>query len=184
MPGRRPGIDGVEAVIAHGHVTDAWNGPGFATLGRAVTWLANGLDDLPRIGRVDGLPDEEALGRLLSGKGRNQLITVDPRFGGNRRFDSLDEERLFDRLAEAPPPGGWPWIVFGHTHLPMLRPVNSRGEQVRYANTGCGVLDSAFSALEWDPDADETLRLVLWIDSVSGPERIELQPDGATHRPV
>ena len=134
----RNGIDGVDAVVTHGHLTDAWNGPGFALLGRAITWFATGLDDLPRLGdTVDGLPDEEATGRLLDGRGRNRLITLDPRFGGNRRFDSLDEQRLFEALAAAPPGGGWPWLVFGHTHFPMLTPQDAAGMPVRYANSGC-----------------------------------------------
>ena len=173
------GIEGVEAVVAHGHLTDAWNGPGFAVLGRAITWLATGLDDLPGLGdTMDGLPDEEATGRLLGGQGRNRLITLDPRFGGNRRFDSLDEQRLFDALADDAPAGGWPWLVFGHTHFPMLRPEGTDGVAARYANSGCGVLDGAFSALEWVPDDEDPLRLVLWVDRGDDVERVELVPDG------
>ena len=175
----RHGIDGVDAVVTHGHLTDAWNGPGFAVLGRAITWLATGLDDLPRLGdAVDGLPDDEAVGRLLAGRGRNRLITLDPRYGGNRRFDSLDEQRLFQALGAVTPGRGWPWLIFGHTHFPMLCPQDADGVPVRYANSGCGVLDRAFSALEWDPDARVPLRLVLWLDGDDGVERIELVPDG------
>jgi hypothetical protein len=177
--GDADGIAGVDAVITHGHLTDAWNGPGVATLGRAVTWLATGLDDLPRMAAsVDGLPDEEATSRLLLGRGRNRLITVDPRFGGNRRFDSLDEERLFAALRRAEPEGGWPWIVFGHTHFPMLTPETADGVPVRYANSGCGVLERAVTLLEWDPGSGTDLRLVLWIDEGRGPTRIELLADG------
>jgi hypothetical protein len=179
------GIDGVAAVVAHGHLTDSWNGHGFAVLGRYVTWLATGLDDVPGVPRVEALPDQAGLARLLDGRSRNRLIAVDSRYGGNRRLDSLDEERLFSRLAEDPPTGGWPWLVYGHTHFPMLRPVNAAGEPVRYANSGCGVLDGAFSALEWDADdPDDPLRLVVWHDSPDGPRRTELVPEGATLRAV
>jgi hypothetical protein len=183
------GIEGVAAVVAHGHLTDSWNGPGFALLGRAVTWMATSLDDLPRgalSSRVDGLPEETSLSRLLDGGGRNRLITVDPRYGGNRRLDSLDEERIFRRLAETEPEGGWPWMVHGHTHYPMLRPENADGVAVRYANSGCGVLRGAFTALEWDgSDLSDPLRLVLWRTGDDGsPERIELVPDGPRLRPV
>jgi hypothetical protein len=178
------GIEGIEAVVAHGHLTDAWNGPGFAVLGRAITWLVTGFDDLPRPrDTMEGLPDEEAVSRLLGGRARNRLITLDPRFGGNRRFDSLDEQRLFEALAGCPPAGGWPWLVFGHTHLPMLRPLRADGVAVRYANSGCGVLDGAISALEWVPDDDEPLRLVPWRQGSSAPERVELVPDGGTLTP-
>ncbi|MFI5045269.1 MAG: hypothetical protein ACHQDC_10775 [Acidimicrobiales bacterium] len=177
------GLAGVEAVITHGHMTDAWNGPGISFLGAAVTWFANTIDDLPRIGRTAGLPDEEALGRLLAGRGFNRLVTLDPRFGGNRRFDSLDEERLFARLQHHAPSEEWPWMLFGHTHFPMKYPVDSSGVPARYANSGCGVLDRSFSALEWDPSAGSRSTevgptVVLWTDSGHGPVRRELLPDG------
>jgi hypothetical protein len=177
------GIAGVDAVIAHGHLTDSWNGPGFAPLGRSITWLITGLDDLPKIPKAGGLPDEEGLARLLGGGARNRLITVDPRYGGNRRFDSLDEQRLFTSLADAEPDGGWPWIVFGHTHFPMLWPHDAQGEPVKYANSGCAVLDGAFTCLEWDPaDVEAPIRLIVWLADPSGPRRVELVPDGRTLR--
>jgi len=173
-----PGV--VQAVVSHGHLTDSWNGPGYSPLGRAITWLALGLDDLPTPAGSEGLPDEQAVDRLLSGRGRNRLVTLDPRFGGNRRFDSLDEERLFARLAEAEPEPGWPWMLFGHTHYPMLWPVNAEGDPVRYANSGCGVLDHTVSALEWDPGGgDDPVHLVMWTDDGTGPRRVELVADGA-----
>lgn len=177
-PSAEPGgIDEVRAVVAHGHLTDAWNGPGFALLGQAITWWATGLDDLPRVTALDGLPDEQAVERLLSGRGRNRLVTLDPRFGGNRRFDSLDEERLFARLAECEPECGWPWIIFGHTHYPMLLPHDASGRPVRYANSGTGVLDGAVTLVEWDPE--DGPRLVLWMaDDGDGPHRLDLVPDG------
>ncbi len=185
----RDGIDGVAAMISHGHLTDSWNGPGFSLLGRLVTWMATTLDDLPRgtrAQRYDGLPDETSVGELLAGRGRNRLITIDPRFGGNRRFDSLDEEHLFGRLAEVEPDGGWPWLLHGHTHYPMLRPQTFDGREVRYANSGTGVLRGAFTALEWDGDRPEDpLRLVMWRATASGPaERVELVPDGRYLRPA
>jgi hypothetical protein len=177
------GLTGVDAVVAHGHLTDAWNGPGNAFLGQAITWLATAFDDLPGLGgTVDALSDEEDLGRLLTGRGRNRLITLDPRFGGNRRFDSLDEQRLFDHLdavaaAGGAPDGGWPWLLFGHTHLPMLRPVDAAGHPVRYANSGTGLLERAMSVIEWDPVEREP-HLVVWTDEPDGPRRVELVPDG------
>ena len=180
------GIAGVSAVICHGHLTDSWNGPGFAPLGRSITWLITGLDDLPKIPKAGGLPDEQGLVRLLAGRARNRLITVDPRYGGNRRFDSLDEQRLFARLADCPPEGGeWPWLIFGHTHFPMLWPQDAQGDKVKYANSGCGVLDKAMTCLEWDSsDSENPLRLVVWLADPSGARRIELIPDGPTLRAV
>ncbi len=176
------GIDGVDGVVAHGHLTDAWNGPGVSFLGQALTWLATAFDDLPGLG-LDGLPGEQALGRLLSGHGRNRLITLDPRFGGNRRFDSLDEERLFAELGRTEPPGGWPWLLFGHTHIPMLRPLDATGGPVRYANSGAGILERSFTALEWNPE-ERAPHLVIWIDEPGGPRRVELLADGAHLTPA
>lgn len=176
--GDRDGLDGVDAFVMHGHLTDAWNGPGIAFLGQAITWIANAFDDLPGLGAtIDGLPDEEALDRLLGGRGRNRLITLDPRYGGNRRFDSLDEERLFCELARSEPADGWPWLLFGHTHLPMLRPLGESGRPVRYANSGAGILERSFTALEWDPRRREP-HLVLWVDEPAGPRRVELLGGG------
>ena len=60
--GDREGLAAVDAVVAHGHLTDAWNGPGTALLGRIITWTATAFDDLPGLnGATNPLPDEEAL---------------------------------------------------------------------------------------------------------------------------
>jgi hypothetical protein len=175
---QRDGVAGVEAVVMHGHLTDAWNGPGLAGLGRAVTWWATGLDDLPLPGTRHELPEEATPQRLLDGRGRNRLISVDPRFGGSRRGDSLDEERLFARLADTAPEGGWPWLLFGHTHFPMLAPVDAAGTPTRYANSGSGVLLGGITALEWDPDRADPLRLVLWYRRDGRVVRTGLRPAG------
>lgn len=177
------GVEGVEAVVMHGHLTDAWNGPGLAALGRAVTWWATGLDDLPLPGARDDLPAEFTPAKVLGG-GRNRLISVDPRFGGNRRGDSLDEVRLFARLADTSPEDGWPWLLFGHTHFPVLRPLDPAGTAVRYANSGSGVLHGGVTALEWDPEDPDRVRLVLWHRSDGRPTRTELVPDGPRLRPA
>jgi hypothetical protein len=177
------GVGDVDAIVAHGHLTDSWNGHGFAALGRYLTWAITGLDDLPGLPNVDPLPDGASLQRLLERGVPNRLISVDPRYGGNRRFDSLDEERLFARLSRDAPDGGWPWLLFGHTHFPMLRPLDAAGHPVRYANSGSGVLHGAFTALEWDPtSADGPLHLVIWQQTPDGPRRTELVPDGPTLR--
>ncbi len=173
------GLGGVDAFIAHGHLTDAWNGPGSAFLGQVITWMATAFDDFPGLGgAVNGATEEADLGRLLTGRGRNRLITLDPRFGGNRRFDSLDEERLFARLGSAGLVDPMPWLVFGHTHIPMLRPLDAGGAPVRYANSGTGLLEGAVSLIEWDPEHREP-RLVIWCDEPGGPRGVELVADGA-----
>ncbi|MCP4435308.1 MAG: hypothetical protein GY812_07415 [Actinomycetia bacterium] len=170
----------VMAVVAHGHLTDSWNGPGFSALGRAITWLGLGLEELPTPGAGEGLADEEAVERLLDGRGRNRLVSLDPRFGGNRRFDSLDEELLFAALAADAPADGWPWLLFGHTHYPMLRPVDEHGEPTLYANSGTGVLDAAVSAIEWEPSRADPVGLVIWREDGDGLCRYEMEADGNT----
>lgn len=183
--GDKPSIADVQAVVAHGHLTDSWNGHDTAVLGRYITWLATSLDDLPGSDRRNGLPDESALDQLLGGGASNRLIALDPRFGGNRRFDSLDEVRLFERLEQRTPDCGWPWLVHGHTHFPMLSPVDSRGRPARYANSGCGVLREGFTALEWDQsNASGPLRLVVWHRDGGRARRTELVPDGDSLLPV
>jgi hypothetical protein len=96
----------------------------------------------------------------------------------------LDEQRLFSRLADCPPESGdWPWLIFGHTHFPMLWPQDAEGKKVKYANSGCGVLDQAMTCLEWDSsDSENPLRLVIWLADQNGARRIELIPDGPTLR--
>lgn len=185
-PGATPedGIAGIDAVVAHGHLTDSWNGPGFSALGRVITWLATAIGDLPWTPSLAGDAEEHAAARLLAGRGRNRLISVDPRYGGNRRFDSLDEERLFERLGREEPDDGWPWLLFGHTHFPMLEPLDAAGRPVRYANSGCGVMPRTVTALEWDSsDEERPVRVVAWTAdrSVTGGDgvvRVELQPNG------
>ncbi len=172
-------LDDVMGVVTHGHLTDSWNGPGYSPLGRAITWLGLALEDLPTPAGTELLPDEEAVERLLTGRGRNRLISLDPRFGGNRRFDSLDEERLFAALAADTPEREWPWMMFGHTHYPMLWPRDRSGTAVKYANSGSGVLDGAVSALEWEPGGNDPVRLVLWRVEGGDLVRRELIPDGA-----
>jgi len=68
--------------------------------------------------------------------------------------------------------------VFGHTHIPMLRPLDAGGAPVRYANSGTGLLEGAVSLIEWDPEHREP-RLVIWCDEPGGPRRVELVADGA-----
>ena len=73
---------------------------------------------------------------------------------------------------------GWPWLLFGHTHLPMLSPLDATGSPVRYANSGTSLLDHALTSIEWDPARREP-RLVVWTDEPDGPRRRELIADGA-----
>ena len=64
--------------------------------------------------------------------------------------------------------------------LPALRGriLDRDGRPVRYANSGCGVLDGGFTALEWDPsDPERPVSLVVWTHGDGEPRRVELHPD-------
>ena len=63
--------------------------------------------------------------------------------------------------------------------MPVHSPAaNTSGRVVRYANSGCGVLPGAFTALEWDGGLDEPLRLVVHHLVDGRPTRTELHPEG------
>ena len=63
--------------------------------------------------------------------------------------------------------------------------MSATGTPVRYANSGFGAMQGAFSALEWDTsEPDAPLRLGVWGRGDDGPRRHELVPDGPTFRPV
>lgn len=175
-------------VIAHGHRTDGWCAPGRDGLGKASSWLANTLVDVPGIRTPEGLPDENASRRLLEGRSRNGLITVNPTFGATATYDSLDEELLFEALD---PTSADPWIFFGHTHVPLRSPRSRTGRRwLKYMNSGSGVLKDVVTAIEWDgTSSPPTARLVAWTtlesDSVDtdsehpGPlRRVVLEDDG------
>lgn len=88
-----------KAVITHGHHTDGWNAPGRANLGRLASWAACMLTDLPFLSAPEGLPTREESAAILAGTASNSLVAVDPRFGANRHYDSLDEELLFSAVS-------------------------------------------------------------------------------------
>lgn len=153
-----------KAVITHGHHTDGWNAPGRANLGRLASWAACMLTDLPFLSAPEGLPTREESAAILAGTASNSLVAVDPRFGANRHYDSLDEELLFSAVSphlDQPPR---PWLLFGHTHFPVYEPLSRTGLiWKRYANSGTGLLWGVVTGLEWDGTGDELrVQLVAW----------------------
>jgi len=152
------------AVVSHGHHTDGWNAPGRANLGRLASWAACMLTDLPFLSAPEGLPTREESDAILAGTAANSLVEVDPLFGANRHYDSLDEELLFSAISphlDQPPR---PWLLFGHTHFPVYEPQSRTGRVWRrYANSGTGLLWGVVTGLEWDGTGEEaTVRLVAW----------------------
>jgi hypothetical protein len=175
------GPDGTEAVITHGHVADGWNAPGRATLGKLSSWVADMVRDAPLPLTPDDLPPPRVTRELLSGRRRNGLLRVNPRFGASSSYDSLDEELLFDALGGAANVG--PWIIMGHTHFPVVEPASDTGARWwRYINSGHGLGAGVITAVEWPGsgrsggDGAPRPRLVAWcwgdhpdwVDLVSG----------------
>lgn len=149
------------AVITHGHQTDGWNSPGRSNLGQAATWLANSFSDAPGLEAPDSIPPRSLTLALLRGHLPNHLISVDQRFGTNMRYDSLDEERLFDAFGGASNLG--PWILLGHTHLPVFQPLSkSAVPWVRYVNSGNGLWNGMVTGIEWS-GAEQRPVLVAWL---------------------
>ena len=184
LPGARPvnhlvlrsRAGSTSAVITHGHHTDGWNAPGRANLGRLASWAACTLTDLPFLSTPEGLPTREESAAILAGTASNSLVAVDPLFGANRHYDSLDEELLFSAVSphlDRPPR---PWLLFGHTHFPVYEPLSRTGlTWKRYANSGTGLLWGVVTGLEWDGTGDEPrVQLVAWswANDDTAPERI------------
>lgn len=169
----------VVGVIAHGHRTDGWCAPGRDGLGKASSWLANTLVDVPGVSAPEGLPPASASQRLLDGESANRLISVNPTFGATATYDSLDEELLFDALD---PTDADPWLLLGHTHVPLAGPRSRTGRRwPKYMNSGSGVLPDLVTAIEWDgTGATPVVRLVAWttLGATNGLRRVVLEDDG------
>ena len=153
------------AFITHGHQTDGWNAPGRAYLGKLATWAGNTLSDTPGLEAPDTVPPRSLTTAFLRGQLPNRLLRVSKRFGTNSKYDSLDEELLFDAFGGAATNG--PWIILGHTHLPVLQPMSRSGVAwERYANSGNGIWDGMITGLEGDgasTNGTPTPKMVAWL---------------------
>ncbi len=172
------------AIIAHGHHTDGWCAPHRARLGKLSAWVAHSLSDVPYFDAPSGLAAPRVTEAILAGRAANHLLEVNPVFGVNRSYDSLDEELLFAAMGDATQRG--PWLLFGHTHIPVDRPRSRGGARWRrYANSGCGVLPGLVTGLEWHHSrgSSPALRLVGWTyaDGDTPPEAVAAHDHG---RPV
>ncbi len=160
-------------VITHGHHTDGWNAPTLSGLGRMGTWLGSALLDAP-FGANPGMPDADETERLVSGHLADLLTRVSRRFGANREMYSLDEVLMYDvwrrRWPAAAGPAASdhePWLVFGHTHVPLIKPIDPEtgGVWSRYANSGAGIFFECVTGIEWDgrdDPAHPAVNLVVW----------------------
>ncbi len=159
------------AAIAHGHQTDAWNYGACSFLGRTTTSLASGLRDLPFIPSSLGVPDKTVSDALWNSGGMDLLDQVGP-FGADPDLGSLDEVALFESCRRiwggaGPDIAKGPWLLLGHTHVPLWKPANpeTNGVWRRYVNSGCCVFSRMITTIEWvyqDGMAEPEVRLVAW----------------------
>ncbi len=166
------------AVVTHGHQTDGWNAPGRSALGQLASWVANTISDVPGLESPDAMLSRAATLAYLRGQLPNRLLQVNQRFGTNSKYDSLDEEWLFDAFGGAADTG--PWLLMGHTHLPVQQPLSRTGVPWRrYANSGNGIWAGMLTGLEWTGGTSGEPLPVAWV-VVDGPDVEALVPDGAT----
>jgi hypothetical protein len=160
----RPG--GAAGVVAHGHHTDTWNTPRRSGLGRLGTWTGSAVNDTTLVSSSPGLPTPGQTSALLDVERVGRLTEVDTRTGTNGLY-TLDEEGLFRSFRERYGSGG-PYLILGHTHLPLASPLGASSDVDRwdrYVNSGCGVLHEMVTGVEWDggddPDRPD-VRVVAW----------------------
>lgn len=170
-------------VVFHGHQTDAWNGPAVPNnIARFTTSLAAALHDQVVVRLSPGLPTAADTAHLLEGRARNRLTRVNGLVGANTGLDSMDEVLLFEAFRKA-----WshdegldldegPWLILGHTHIPLAGPFHpvDRGRWRRYRNAGSGITQGLVTGVEWDGTGDPLhpdVRLVGWVAE-------DAQPDG------
>ncbi len=168
------GPDGGVGVLTHGHHTDSWNGPGWSGLGRFGTSVASTIADLPVVGTELGVPAPGATDTFLGGRHESVLTPVNRWFGANRELYSVDEVLLFDAFRRQWGSGtaggdldGGPFLLLGHTHLPLSWPVapGSTDGWRNYLNLGSGIHDGLVTGVEWDGTDDPArpvVRLVAW----------------------
>lgn len=170
------------AIITHGHQTDGWNASERAGLGRLATWMGCAISDVPGLESPDSVLPMSATLDLLEGRLPNRLLQVNRRFGANTKYDSVDEELLFDSFGGAASRG--PWFILGHTHLPVLQPLSRTGVAWRrYVNSGAGTWAGMVTGIEWTGGDAPEPRLVAWVWS-DIPGGADLLPSGAVRVPV
>jgi hypothetical protein len=169
------GEAGPVGVVTHGHQTDSWNGPAVNnSIARLTSSSGSAVHDSPfPVG--PGLPGERETRSLLSGGEKDRLGEVSPLTGVNADLESLDEVRLFESCRRAWGDGsadldGGPWLIMGHTHIPLSAPALDADGGVwrRYLNSGSGITHGAVTGIEWDGSAGTAgsgpaVRLVAWV---------------------
>ncbi len=158
-------------VISHGHQTDAWDMEGCSFLGKPVTSLGSAVRDISLGEWKPGIADEEKTKSIWNFETNpNILDELNPWLGVTAQLGNLDEVRLYRAMKKKglTGPQAWmPFVLLGHTHVPLAAPIapHSEGHWWRYANSGCGMFKRLITGLEWDGTANANLpkvRLVAW----------------------
>jgi hypothetical protein len=147
---RRPQLGfAPHAVVTHGHITDPWNSAGGAWRGKTVTWYASLLGDLPggsELGQPRRTRRPEELTDLP-----NLLTTLGHWMSLDHNHQTLDESQLHRAFANHWGEGAGPWLVCGHTHVPLDGPVDPSDYTRfgRYLNSGSGIYSGFITGVEW-----------------------------------
>ena len=182
--------DGAETIgiVAHGHQTDAWNGPACSFLGRTTTSIVSAVNEVLPDSWELGVPGQDDTDDLWDGDGTDNELTSLGALGVDSHTNSLDEQVLHEGYTNQWSAGG-PRLILGHTHALRLEAwdddTHVRWHQ--YVNEGCGISSHMVTALEWDGRANPAapkLTLVAWrVGSATEVERgiVDLA-DGGTLR--
>lgn len=141
------------ALIAHGHISDPWNSRNGAWRGRTVTWVASLVADLPW-GQEMGPPTEEEAFSPFRGGSTNVLTWLDHWMGLDHSRQTLDEAELHRAFVRKWGDGRGPWLICGHTHIPLDAPLDPSDVSyfARYMNGGSGVAPHTITGIEWNAD--------------------------------
>jgi UDP-2,3-diacylglucosamine pyrophosphatase LpxH len=157
--------DEAQAIVTHGHQTDAWNSGACSFLGRTTTSITSAINSV--------LPDAMELGvpksRLWTEAIDNTLTEVSPLVGATLDTDSLNEPNLHKTYTDTFTEQG-PWLILGHTHAPRLKAHNptTNTTWARYINDGAALFPGMITAVEWDGTeylknpANYTPKLIAW----------------------
>jgi hypothetical protein len=163
--------DGKGVGVRHGHQTDAWDMPGCSFLGKVVTSIGSAVRDISVGEWKPGIYPQEKTDQIWDWPHwPNIMDELNPWLGVTAQLGNLDEVRLFRSMKKTWQTGKdlWsPWVILGHTHVPLASPIapHDEGRWWRYANSGCGIFRRMITGLEWDGTANADIprvRLVAW----------------------
>lgn len=167
-------------VVTHGHKTDAWSADSCSFIGETFVSLSSALRDFSMGLLQPGVPSPEDTLALWNSapdaaKPHKNELKGPPAFNQtlgasfDSDFSTMNETAVFDAVRNAYGGNGWPAILFGHTHGPLVDPADPRSAAHEswfdYFNDGSGLFYGMITGLEWEWDGhsdNPDIRLVGW----------------------